>query len=220
MIDAIFELNEEVEQAREDGKLDDGPTVSSLTKKVKKKLKQLSPPPSTLRDGNKFVVPLPYTVTYEMTRILEELMDLLRTSSRVISRGSMEEELRAAAEEQEGNAFLAAMLSDTESAFNKMSKLAQPYSGATPLLVMVQTPGKVLTRVEVPEDKVTDAFDATKWGEAFAKCLGGEAKAPKGQNPRLVCNVNVVKSKKGSDAKKMMEDAFEEGKRFASMHLE
>ena len=219
LIDDVFGINEEVNQAREAGELDDPAVVSRLLNKVDKNLVSINNNVFRVRKtwtGN----PYPYTVSQEMTKILKELQEVLRTCSRVSSRSSLEEELSVAAKAQEEKTFLAAVLGDAGKGFRKVAKLTKPFGKVKPTLVLMQSPEAIFARTEVPPSHVTDSFNASLWAGAFAKCIGAEAKTPKGQDPKLVCNVNAKKETKGQDESGKIEDAFQEGKRFASMHLE
>ena len=78
-----------------------------------------------------------------------------------------------------------------------------------PILFLGKDKDGAVAKAVTPEQFVDEGFDASKWMTGVAKAVGSTCVPPRGQDPKLVCN---MKAKKGGRAggKGFHEDMAEE----------
>ncbi|XP_042217165.1 alanine--tRNA ligase, mitochondrial-like isoform X2 [Homarus americanus] len=63
-----------------------------------------------------------------------------------------------------------------------------------PILVLAKSEGVIKGRATIPEEFLSCGASATAWMTCVSEVLGGRVKAPRGQNPLLVCNFRSKKT--------------------------
>ena len=171
-----------------------GDNVLKFQAKIERKLKEI----------NKAFVVLPHNIRTEMSKILNELSDHLKSMKRSEVKHKLIEELEAALKacmmtsESSPEAPFVHVFRDCDARVD-LSKMQKMCGSTRPVLLVAaggQQVGGVRAKACVPKDLVRDGFDAKLWmsiavGEAF----GGraEVKTPRGQNAEQVCNMNHLK---------------------------
>ncbi|KAM8710971.1 hypothetical protein ACLKA7_017584 [Drosophila subpalustris] len=87
-----------------------------------------------------------------------------------------------------------------------------------PILVVSMCDNIVKARCCVPQNCISDQFNATLWLQSFAATFGGQVTAPKGQNPELVCNMKGRRV--NTQFEEQLEQAMCSAQAYAKSHLD
>ena len=105
--------------------------------------------------------------------------------------------VRAIEEQQDQPFFLHTLVLEGKVKYSlaKASKLVKN----KPCLILTESNMEVKGKSVVPPSMVSENFDAEKWLKEVAGALEGQAKAPKGQDSKVHCNLLAVKIKGKED---------------------
>ena len=134
---------------------------------------------------------VPYVVRVEVNRALEEIQQRLDSTKRQEKRISMASEFKEVLSRSSRQPFVIHAFKETGEKEVRLSKITKVCKDKPILLLTEWNENIVVGRACVPKSVVLPDFTAEKWLEAVASVLGGEVKAPKGQDPDLICNFKV-----------------------------
>jgi len=156
----------------------------------------------------------PLLASHSIQSRLERLQKAIQGAKRKLQAvGAEEQMMRALEEQKEQHFFLHSLFLQSNAKFSlaKAAKLVKN----KPCLVISQSGGEVKGKSVVPAHLVTQNFDAEKWLREVAEVVKGQAKAPKGQDSKVHCNMLAVKVE---DKEKLVE-ALARGQSFAMQNL-
>jgi alanyl-tRNA synthetase len=204
LINSVSEMNAELDRLDNEGIGD----KVVLARKINIKLSKIN--------SEEFKNRIPYTVQVEMTEVLEDLKQHIRSNMRLDGKQTMLEEIDEVLKRERSSAFVAHAFTECTIKVD-LSKISQHCGDSKPILVIASGEGiGVVAKACVPQALVNDSFDATSWlTDAVSGAFGGSesCKAPRGQDGSLVCN--MIHIKKVYPDKDVISKVIEKAQKFA-----
>ena len=161
---------------------------------------------------------IPLVLGATLIAALDSLQRRVTAAQRRRVAGDAGAQVEAALGEQQGRAFFLHALAlhpATKFSLAKAAKMVR----ARPALILSLAGMEVKGKAVVGQDSTSQAFTAELWLGEVAGVLGGEVRAPRGQDPRLHANLQAVTL--GQDAmEELVRQAMARAEAFASFHLE
>lgn len=136
-------------------------------------------------------IKLPYAFKVDTLERINEMLRKLKETSRTTLKEFVEVEMRNLLLEKplDTNPYILHYI--TSSALVEEIPLQRATKLCTdrPILVISMCDNIVKARCCVPQNCISEQFNATLWMQSFAKTFGGQVTAPKGQSPEMVCNM-------------------------------
>ncbi|KAK7083654.1 hypothetical protein SK128_015943 [Halocaridina rubra] len=130
---------------------------------------------------------MPYVARTKIMNTVDNLLRLLRNALRGDANKQMILEMEDVVNKQPQGPvvhFLQTDFGTSKAVLNKASKIAKE----RPALVIARAEGTVVCRATLTKVLVAKGASATDWVSCVEEVFGGTVKAPRGQDPNLVCN--------------------------------
>ncbi|XP_034482126.1 alanine--tRNA ligase, mitochondrial [Drosophila innubila] len=165
-------------------------------------------------------IKLSYAFKVDTLERINEMLRKLKETSRTTLKEFVEVEMRNLMLEKplDTNPYILHYISSSalleEIPLQRATKLCTD----RPILVVSMCDNIVKARCCVPQNCISEQFNAALWLQSFAKTFGGQVTAPKGQNPEMVCNMKGRKV--NTQFEEQLEQAMCSAQHYAKSHLD
>ncbi|EDW50562.1 alanine--tRNA ligase, mitochondrial [Drosophila sechellia] len=164
-------------------------------------------------------IKLPYAFKMDTLERITEMLKRIKDSSRTTLKEFVDVEMRTLLQEKplDTHPFILHYITSSalveEIPLQRATKVCQD----RPILVISVCDSVVKARCCVPENCITEKFNASAWLQSFADTFNGQIAAPKGQNPQAVCN---MKGRRVSNLfEEQLEQAMSKAHAYAKLYL-
>ncbi|EDW30166.1 GL22619 [Drosophila persimilis] len=164
-------------------------------------------------------IKLPYAFKMDTLERIHDMLKRIKETSRTTLKEFVEVEMRNLLQEKPVDTHPFILHYITSSALVEEIPLqrATKLCSDRPILVVSMCDSVVKARCCVPQNSVNQEFDASSWLQSFAATFGGQVAAPKGQNPKIVCN---MKGRKVSNLfEEQLEQALAKAHQYAKLYF-
>ncbi|EDW69283.1 alanine--tRNA ligase, mitochondrial [Drosophila virilis] len=165
-------------------------------------------------------IKLPYAFKMDTLDRINEILRKLKETSRTTLKEFVEVEMRNVLLEKplDTHPYILHFISSSALVEEIPLQRATKLCTDRPILVVSMCDNIVKARCCVPQNCISEQFNATLWLQSFAKTFGGQVATPKGQKAEIVCNMKGRKV--DTQFEEQLEQAMGNAQVYAKSYLE